>query len=82
MVTLAFCSLQFSRLTDEIRDIFAGLGSTMIRSLKPMDSWIFAGAYGMKRASPFEKVWTEHIFIAKHVCFTLYLNCIILFMFR
>lgn len=51
----------FSRLTDEIRDIFAGLGSTMIRSVKPMDSWVFAGAYGMKKASPFEKVWTQTV---------------------
>lgn len=45
-----------TKLSDEIRDIFAGLGSTMIRSVKPMDSWVFAGAYGMKKASPFEKL--------------------------
>ncbi|XP_057193717.1 protein FAM3C isoform X2 [Triplophysa rosa] len=45
-----------TKLTDEIKDIFAGLGSTMIRSLKPMDSWVFAGTYGMKKASPFEKL--------------------------
>lgn len=77
MVTLGFCSLQFSRLTDEIRDIFAALGSTMIGSLKPMDSWVFAGAYGMKRASAFEKVWIEHLLIVKHVCITLYLNCVL-----
>ncbi|XP_043098178.1 protein FAM3C [Puntigrus tetrazona] len=44
------------KLTDEIRDIFTTLGSTMIKSLKPRDSWVFAGAYGIKEASPFEKL--------------------------
>uniref|UniRef100_A0A9J8DCH3 Si:dkeyp-67f1.2 n=1 Tax=Cyprinus carpio carpio TaxID=630221 RepID=A0A9J8DCH3_CYPCA len=44
------------KLTDEIRDIFSALGSTMVKSLKPRDSWVFAGAYGIKRASPFEKL--------------------------
>ncbi|XP_056606196.1 protein FAM3C isoform X2 [Triplophysa dalaica] len=45
-----------TKLTDEIKDIFAGFGSTMIGSLNPMDSWVFAGAYGMKKVSPFEKL--------------------------
>ncbi|XP_051754193.1 protein FAM3C [Ctenopharyngodon idella] len=44
------------KLTDEIRDIFTALGSTMVKSLKPRDSWVFAGTYGMKKASPFEKL--------------------------
>lgn len=53
---ICFCTFEFSRLTDEIKDIFAGFGSTMIGSLNPLDSWVFAGAYGMKKASPFEEV--------------------------
>ncbi len=52
------CHCLFSRLTDEIRDIFTALGSTMVKSLKPRDSWVFAGAYGINEASPFEKVGT------------------------
>ncbi|RXN37346.1 FAM3D-like isoform X1 [Labeo rohita] len=44
------------KLTDEIRNIFTALGSTMVKSLKPRDSWVFAGAYGRKEASPFEKL--------------------------
>ncbi|KAK2889487.1 hypothetical protein Q8A67_014862 [Cirrhinus molitorella] len=44
------------KLTDEIRDIFTALGSTMVKSLKPRDSWVFAGAYGVREASPFEKL--------------------------
>ncbi|XP_016367701.1 protein FAM3D-like [Sinocyclocheilus rhinocerous] len=45
-----------TKLTDEIRDIFSALGSTMVKSLKPRDSWVFAGAYGIKEARPFEKL--------------------------
>ncbi|CAM4627797.1 unnamed protein product [Leuciscus chuanchicus] len=44
------------QLTDEIREIFTALGSTMVTSLKPRDSWVFAGTYGIKEARPFEKV--------------------------
>ncbi|XP_051563425.1 protein FAM3C [Myxocyprinus asiaticus] len=45
-----------TKLTDEIRDIFSVLGSTMVRSVRPRDSWVFAGAYRIKEASPFEKL--------------------------
>ncbi|XP_018929205.1 protein FAM3D-like [Cyprinus carpio] len=44
------------KLTDEIRDIFSALGSTLVKSLKPRDGWVFAGAYGINEASPFEKL--------------------------
>ncbi|XP_067314288.1 protein FAM3C [Pseudorasbora parva] len=44
------------RLTDEIREIFTALGSTMVKSLKPRDNWVFAGTYGRREASPFEKL--------------------------
>ncbi|XP_072540829.1 protein FAM3D [Salminus brasiliensis] len=43
-------------LTDEIREIFAGLGSTMSRSVKRRDTWVFAGAAGIVKESPFEKL--------------------------
>uniref|UniRef100_A0A672NBI3 ILEI/PANDER domain-containing protein n=1 Tax=Sinocyclocheilus grahami TaxID=75366 RepID=A0A672NBI3_SINGR len=43
------------KLTDEIREIFTALGSTVVKSLKPRDSWVFTGAYGINEASPFEK---------------------------
>uniref|UniRef100_A0A4W4H0I1 Si:dkeyp-67f1.2 n=1 Tax=Electrophorus electricus TaxID=8005 RepID=A0A4W4H0I1_ELEEL len=46
-------------LTDEIREIFAGMGSTMIRSVKYRDSWVFAGAAGMNKQSLFEKLITN-----------------------
>ncbi|KAF4112481.1 hypothetical protein G5714_007276 [Onychostoma macrolepis] len=49
------------KLTDEIRDIFTALGSTMVKSLKPRDSWVFAGAYGIKEASSFEKLIQNHM---------------------
>ncbi|XP_016374477.1 protein FAM3C-like, partial [Sinocyclocheilus rhinocerous] len=35
------------KLTDEIREIFTALGSTVVKSLKPRDSWVFTGAYGI-----------------------------------
>ncbi|XP_030634260.1 protein FAM3C [Chanos chanos] len=44
-----------TKLTDEIRDIFEGFGSSMIKSLKFRDSWVFAGAPGLEEKSPFEK---------------------------
>ncbi|XP_052414017.1 protein FAM3C [Carassius gibelio] len=44
------------KLTDEIRAIFSALGSTVVKSLKPRDGWVFTGAYGINVASPFEKV--------------------------
>lgn len=44
------------RLTDEIREILAGFGSTMSRLVKKRDAWVFAGAAGIVKESPFEKV--------------------------
>ncbi|XP_067095561.1 protein FAM3C-like [Osmerus mordax] len=43
-------------LTDEMREIFDALGSTMIKSIKHRDSWVFAGGAGTNEKSPFEKV--------------------------
>ncbi|XP_073726515.1 protein FAM3C [Misgurnus anguillicaudatus] len=45
-----------AKLNDEIRDIFAGLGSTMVKFINPKDNWVFAGSYGIKKAMPFEKL--------------------------
>lgn len=44
------------RLTDEVRELFAGMGSSMVYSVKYRDSWVFAGAGGRNKESPFEKV--------------------------
>ncbi|XP_022531371.2 protein FAM3D [Astyanax mexicanus] len=43
-------------LTDEIREIFIRLGSTMSRSVKRRDTWVFVGAEGIIKESPFEKL--------------------------
>uniref|UniRef100_A0AAY4CGM7 FAM3 metabolism regulating signaling molecule D n=1 Tax=Denticeps clupeoides TaxID=299321 RepID=A0AAY4CGM7_9TELE len=43
------------KLTGEIRDIFAELGSTFIKSLRYRDNWVFAGPAGIKHSRPFEK---------------------------
>ncbi|XP_056112140.1 protein FAM3C [Rhinichthys klamathensis goyatoka] len=44
------------QLTDEIREMFTALGNTMVTSLKPRDSWVFAGTFGIMEARPFEKL--------------------------
>ncbi|XP_061584507.1 protein FAM3C [Cololabis saira] len=44
-----------SKLTDEMKEIFVGMGSTLITSVKPRDNWVFAGRAGTKNKSPFEK---------------------------
>ncbi|XP_028854739.1 protein FAM3C [Denticeps clupeoides] len=44
------------KLTGEIRDIFAELGSTFIKSLRYRDNWVFAGPAGIKHSRPFEKI--------------------------
>ncbi|XP_019910797.1 protein FAM3C isoform X2 [Esox lucius] len=44
-----------TQMTDEIRDIFVGLGSSMIKDVKFRDSWVFAGAAGIEEKSTFEK---------------------------
>ncbi|XP_037390654.1 protein FAM3C [Pygocentrus nattereri] len=43
-------------LTDEIIEIFAGLGSTMSGSVKKRDTWVFAGSAGILEESQFEKL--------------------------
>ncbi|KAM6928444.1 protein FAM3C [Xenentodon cancila] len=43
------------KLTDEMREIFVGMGSTLITSVKRRDNWVFAGRAGTKNKSPFEK---------------------------
>ncbi|XP_060774425.1 protein FAM3C [Neoarius graeffei] len=44
------------QLTDEVRELFAGMGSSMVYSVKYRDSWVFAGAGGRNKESPFEKI--------------------------
>ncbi|XP_058257858.1 protein FAM3C [Hemibagrus wyckioides] len=44
------------QLTDEVRELFAGMGSSMVYSVKYRDSWVFAGAGGLNKESPFEKL--------------------------
>ncbi|XP_060723247.1 protein FAM3C [Tachysurus vachellii] len=44
------------QLTDEVREIFAGMGSSLVYSVKYRDSWVFAGAGGLNKESPFEKL--------------------------
>lgn len=72
------CHRLSSRLTDEIRDIFTALGSTMVKSLKPRDSWVFAGTYGMKKASPFEKVGTSCSFKCNCLPLCITINAILI----
>uniref|UniRef100_A0A3B4AVU6 ILEI/PANDER domain-containing protein n=1 Tax=Periophthalmus magnuspinnatus TaxID=409849 RepID=A0A3B4AVU6_9GOBI len=43
------------KLTDEIRDVLEGMGSTLIKTLKSRDNWVFAGVAG-HNLSPFEKI--------------------------
>lgn len=43
-------------MTDEMRDLFEAMGSSVVKSLKTRDGWVFAGKMGMKEKSPFEKM--------------------------
>uniref|UniRef100_A0A3Q2X5Y9 FAM3 metabolism regulating signaling molecule D n=1 Tax=Haplochromis burtoni TaxID=8153 RepID=A0A3Q2X5Y9_HAPBU len=43
------------KMTNEMREIFSEMGSTLIRSVKRRDSWVFAGRAGTKIKSLFEK---------------------------
>ncbi|XP_028303293.1 protein FAM3C-like [Gouania willdenowi] len=43
------------KMTPEMREIFVSMGSTLIRSVKPRDSWVFAGRAGTRIKSVFEK---------------------------
>ncbi|KAM9483373.1 protein FAM3C isoform 1-T1 [Clarias gariepinus] len=44
------------QLTDEVRKLFAEMGSSMVSSVKYRDNWVFAGAVGLNKESPFEKL--------------------------
>ncbi|XP_069003624.1 protein FAM3C [Embiotoca jacksoni] len=43
------------KMTNEMREIFVGMGSTLIGSVKRRDGWVFAGGAGTKIKSLFEK---------------------------
>ncbi|KAK7916575.1 hypothetical protein WMY93_012336 [Mugilogobius chulae] len=43
-------------LTDEIRGVLESMGSTLIKTLKSKDNWVFAGRVGATAKSPFEKM--------------------------
>ncbi|XP_040014944.1 protein FAM3C [Xiphias gladius] len=44
-----------TKMTDEMRKLFVGMGSTLVMSLKHRDSWVFAGRAGTENKSLFEK---------------------------
>ncbi|KAM4613829.1 protein FAM3C [Polymixia lowei] len=44
-----------SIMTNEMREIFIGLGSTLIKSIKHNDNWVFVGGPGADKKNPFEK---------------------------
>lgn len=44
-----------TKMTDEIRHMFAEMGSTLISSVKQRDNWVFAGRTGIKIKSFFEQ---------------------------
>lgn len=56
IVLLASFDNPVTRMTDEIRETFASLGSYGVKSLSLRDTWIFVGGPGMKELGPFEKV--------------------------
>ncbi|XP_062853509.1 protein FAM3C isoform X2 [Trichomycterus rosablanca] len=56
LVLLASYEDPAAELTDEIREIFAELGSSVIHSVKYRDSWVFAGATGLEKECLFEKL--------------------------
>ncbi|KAM9361293.1 protein FAM3C [Symphorus nematophorus] len=43
------------KMTDEMREIFVGMGSTAIKSVKHRDGWVFVGRAGTKDKSLYEK---------------------------
>lgn len=44
-----------TKMTKEMRDVFVGMGSTLITSVKHRDSWVFAGRAGAENKTLFEK---------------------------
>lgn len=59
IVLLASFNDVAQKMTDEMKDVLAGMGSTLIKELKSKDNWVFAGRVGMTDKSPFEKVATN-----------------------
>ncbi|XP_062301150.1 protein FAM3C [Scomber scombrus] len=43
------------KLTDEIREVFVRMGSTLIKSVRSRDNWVFVGRAGTGNRSSFEK---------------------------
>lgn len=43
-------------MNDETRKLFSELGSRNVRDLAFRDSWVFVGAKGVHKKSPFEQV--------------------------
>ncbi|XP_068451170.1 protein FAM3C [Clinocottus analis] len=43
------------KMTDDMREVFIGMGSTLIKSVKQRDSWVFVGKSGTEHKSLFEK---------------------------
>lgn len=43
-------------MADEVKDVFVGLGSSLVNHIKYRDSWVFASHTGKSMASPLEKV--------------------------
>lgn len=73
-----------------MREIFVGMGSTLIQSVKLRDNWVFAGRAGTQIKSLFEKVgeliagslvcstqkWSSILYYAKkNTMFSLLLTC-------
>lgn len=52
--------LSLLRLTEEVRGLFTGMGSTLVKSVKARDNWVFAGRAGGSDRSLYEKV-SEHL---------------------
>nr|XP_061813487.1 protein FAM3C-like [Nerophis lumbriciformis] len=44
-----------TKMTSEMREIFVGMGSTLIQSVSYRDNWVFAGRGGLGNRSAFEK---------------------------
>ncbi|XP_040890711.1 protein FAM3C [Toxotes jaculatrix] len=44
-----------TKMSNEMRELFVGMGSTLIKSVKRRDSWVFAGRAGAENKSIFEK---------------------------
>ncbi|KAJ0068724.1 hypothetical protein NL108_010786 [Boleophthalmus pectinirostris] len=44
------------KLTDEIKNVLESMGSTLIKTVKNRDNWVFAGVAEGNLKSPFEKV--------------------------